>query len=208
MSESNEKAVSKPLGHDDQSGFQFAQEMLCGDVTAAVNFDRLQKHPAMGYILFEYLLCDEKQTVTPHTSHPKWYWGRNKAKFLGLWRVARSLEATLYLVNYAKAGTLHEDKVRVIEVHDMDVDGIKEERTAEITRKEFSDWFRKLNRACMAGAHEIALDSKYDLFHMDRESIGEIRPDFGRYRGMPVREIAELPDNGDYSYILRSYKHR
>ena len=60
----------------------------------------------------------------------------------------------------------------------------------------------------MAGAHEIALDSKYDLFHMDRESIGEIRPDFGRYRGMPVREIAELPDNGDYSYILRSYKGR
>lgn len=110
-----------------QSGFQFAREMLCGDVTAAVNFDRLQKHPAMGYILFEYLLCDEKQTVTPHTSHPKWYWGRNKAKFLGLWRVARSLDATLYLVNYAKAGTLHEDKVRVIEVHDMDVDGVKEE---------------------------------------------------------------------------------
>ena len=182
--------------------------MLCGDVTAAVNFDRLQKHPAMGDILFEYLLCDEKQTVTPHTSHPKWYWGRNKAKFLSLWRVARSLDAPLYLVNYAKAGTLHEDKVRVIEVHDMDVDGIKEERTAEITRKEFSDWFRKLNRACMAGAHEIALDSKYDLFHMDRESIGEIRPDFGRYRGMPVREIAELPDNGDYSYILRSYKGR
>lgn len=143
----------------------------------------------------------------PHEP-PKWYWGRNKAKFLSLWRVARSLDATLYLVNYAKAGTLHEDKVRVIEVHDMDVDGIKEERTAEITRKEFSDWFRKLNRACMAGAHEIALDSKYDLFHMDRESIGEIRPDFGRYRGMPVREIAELPDNGDYSYILRSYKRR
>ena len=38
MHESNDKAVSKPLGHDDQSGFQFAQEMLCGDVTAAVNF--------------------------------------------------------------------------------------------------------------------------------------------------------------------------
>lgn len=38
MSESNEKAAGKSLGHDDQSGFQFAREMLCGDVTAAVNF--------------------------------------------------------------------------------------------------------------------------------------------------------------------------
>ena len=81
MHESNDKAVSKPLGHDDQSGFQFAQEMLCEDVTAAVNFDRLQKHPVMGYILFEYLLCDEKQTVTPHTSHPKWYWEKIKPNF-------------------------------------------------------------------------------------------------------------------------------
>ena len=60
----------------------------------------------------------------------------------------------------------------------------------------------------MAGAHEIAWTANMILFHMDRESIGEIRPDFGRYRGMPVREIAELPDNGDYSYILRSYKGR
>ncbi len=29
---------SKALGHDDESGFQFAKEMLAGDVTAAVNF--------------------------------------------------------------------------------------------------------------------------------------------------------------------------
>lgn len=32
---------SKPLGHDDSSGFNFAQEMLEGDITAAINFDRI-----------------------------------------------------------------------------------------------------------------------------------------------------------------------
>lgn len=83
--------------------------------------------------------------------------------------------------------------------------GIKMERTAEITRKEFSDWFRKLNRACIAGAHEIALDGKYDLFHMDRESIGEIRPHFRPLQRRAGLENCELPDNGDYAYILRSY---
>ena len=37
-------AGSKELGHDDSSGFAFAQEMLDGDVTAAINFDRVQKY--------------------------------------------------------------------------------------------------------------------------------------------------------------------
>lgn len=65
--------VSKKLGHDDESGFYFSQEMLGNNVTAAVNFDRLQKHPMYGYIIFEYLLCEEAQNVTPYSSHPKRY---------------------------------------------------------------------------------------------------------------------------------------
>jgi hypothetical protein len=47
-------AHSKSLGHGDESGFYFAQEMLAGDVTAGINFDRLQRHPKDGYIIFEY----------------------------------------------------------------------------------------------------------------------------------------------------------
>jgi len=64
--------TSKSLGHSDQSGFEFAKEMLQNDPTAAVNFDRIQKHPQQGYMIFEYLLCEETQPrVTPKTSHPK-----------------------------------------------------------------------------------------------------------------------------------------
>ena len=79
-------ADSKALGHDDSSGFNFVKEMLAGQVTAAVNFDRLQKHPDRGYIIFEFLKCEEGRTVTPYTSHPDRYWDKNSGKFLALWR--------------------------------------------------------------------------------------------------------------------------
>lgn len=196
---------SKPLGHDYESGFLFAQEMLCGDKTAAVNFDRLQKHPVRGYIIFEYLLCEEGQTVTPYTSHPRRYWEKNKMKFLSLWRVAKSLNATLYLVNYAKKGTLHEDEILLIHVLDMDENGIKELPPQKGTRKEFSTWFRKLNRECMANYHEVTMDIKYDFFHMNAEDMGEVKLEFGKHRGKQIREIVEEADTGEYTYILKCY---
>lgn len=44
--------ISKPPGHNDQSGFDFAQEMLKGDPTAEINFDRLQRTKGGDYIIF------------------------------------------------------------------------------------------------------------------------------------------------------------
>ncbi|MFT4413226.1 hypothetical protein ACLM5H_05120 [Fredinandcohnia humi] len=140
--------ASKPLMNSDQSGFEFAQEMLAGEVTAAVNFDRLQKHPKYGYIIMEYLLCEEAQSVNPHTSHPNRYWHKNKRKFLSLWRVAQDLNAKLYLVNYAKKGTKHEDKILVIEVTEADENGLKG-NDKKYTREEFGERFRELNRECL-----------------------------------------------------------
>ena len=58
---------SKALVHDDESGFLFAKEMLAGDVTAAVNFDRFMKHPEKGFIIMEYLLCEEEQMQKHNT---------------------------------------------------------------------------------------------------------------------------------------------
>lgn len=141
---------SKSLGHADESGFVFAQEMLCGDPTAAINFDRIQRHPKRGYIIFEYLLCEESQPhVTPYTSHPKYYWQRNKQKFLALWQVTIDLKATLYLVNYAKKGTAHEDEILVIKVEDLNENGIIDQKIRKFNRKTFSNWFRNLNRECL-----------------------------------------------------------
>ena len=109
---------SKPLGIDDISGFEFVKETLDGDPTYAINFDRLQKHPKHGYIIFEFLLCDEAQSVNPHTSHPRRYWHKNSRKFISLFHVAKDLPGMLFLVNYAKKGTRHEDKIKVIQVID------------------------------------------------------------------------------------------
>lgn len=141
---------SKALGHDDSSGFIFAQEMLKGDPTAAINFDRIQKHPKRGYIIFEYLLCEEEQTVTPYTSHPNRYWNKNSRKFISLWEIAKDLDATLFLVNYAKLGTKYENEIRIIVVEDIDKNkGIIKEESIKTTREKFSEWFRKLNKECL-----------------------------------------------------------
>ncbi len=143
-------SLSKRLGHGDESGFEFAKEMLAGDETAAINFDRLQKHPDKGYIIFEFLLCEEAQPVTPCTSHPGRYWHKNSRKFISLWNAAKDLKATLYLVNYAKRGTKSEDEILLIEVLDLDENGIKKENLKKMTRKQFSDFFRNLNKECLA----------------------------------------------------------
>ena len=142
--------MSKSLGHGDESGFEFAKEMLSGDETAAINFDRLQKHPTKGYIIFELLLCEELQKVTPYTSHPGRYWHKNSRKFIALWNVAKDLKATLYLVNYAKRGTKSEDEILLIEILGLDESGIKKEKLTKMTRQKFSDFFRNLNRECLS----------------------------------------------------------
>lgn len=140
---------SKPLGKEDESGFSFVKEILAGDPTCAINFDRLQKHPKRGYIIFEFLLCEELQSVNPYTSHPNRYWHKNAMKFISLFRVSIDLKATLYLVNYAKTGTKHEDKVKVIRVESIDeAKGIIKEKVKDFDKKAFALWFRKLNAEC------------------------------------------------------------
>jgi len=141
-------SFSKALGSDDISGFDFVKEILDGDPTFAINFDRLQKHPSKGYIIFEFLLCEDTQTVSPHTSHPKRYWHKNSKKFISLFKVAKDLKAELYLVNYAKKNTTHEKKIKVIKVISLDKFGIKKEQTWDTTKEAFSKWFKKLNKEC------------------------------------------------------------
>ena len=137
---------SKPLGVEDESGFAFVKEILQGEPTCGINFDRLQKHPERGYIIFEFLLCEEEQVVNPFTSHPKRYWFKNAQKFISLFRVAQDLKATLYLVNYAKPLTKHADKIKVMKVHEVDKEkGITSEEVRCFTREKFGEWFRKLN---------------------------------------------------------------
>ena len=144
-------AGSKPLGHDDSSGFDFSQEMLAGDKTYGINFDRIQwDSKEQRFVIVEYLLCSEDQfsrNITPFTSHPNRYFKINPWKFLSLWDVAHTFDAKLYLVNYSKKGTKFEDEVLLMEVEYIDPQKTPIVKTADtkFTRSEFSKWFRDLN---------------------------------------------------------------
>lgn len=179
-------AASKPLGHGDESGFEFSKEMLGDDCTAAINFDRLQKHPQTGYIMFEYLLCEESQKVTPYTSHPNRYWKKNAAKFLALWQTKLDFNATLYLVNYAKKGTKAENEVLLIKVLDMDEMGITKDERTQYTRTGFSEWFRSLNEECLSGKDELI---KHIYLHKSVEELGKMVLQGGKYAGETIETV-------------------
>ena len=142
---------SKPLGFADTSGFEFVQEILKGDNTYAINFDRVQwDSNENGYVIVELLLCDEKQFsrgITPYSSHPNRYFHINSQKFISLWELAQKLEAKLYLVNYSKKGTEYEDQVLLMEVISVKPEKKPPVETVDtkFNREDFSKWFRDLN---------------------------------------------------------------
>ena len=144
---------SKPLEIEDTSAFEFVKELLAGEPTYAINFDRIQWDAVKNcYLIIEFLLCDEKQfakCITPFTSHPNRYFKKNAQKFLSLWRLTQQLAAKLYLVNYAKAGTRYADEVLFMEVLSVDENNPEKPvstRERQYTRAGFAKMFRELNR--------------------------------------------------------------
>lgn len=58
---------------------------------------------------------------------------------------ALDLNATLYLVNYAKKGTLFEDQILFIKVKGMNEEGIYDEEKTQSLRSSFKERFKTLN---------------------------------------------------------------
>ncbi len=148
---------SKALENSDQSGFDFVQEMLDGDETYGINFDRVQWDNKIGkYIIIELLLCEETQKVTPYSSHPNRYFHSrpekgikgNAQKFISLWELSQCMNANLYLVNYAKKGTKFENEILLMWVKSVDKYNIEtpvKTKDEKMTRVEFSKRFREIN---------------------------------------------------------------
>lgn len=132
----------KPDPGVDPNGARFVKELLDGDPTYAVSSDRIHLHPEEGWILFDFLRC---VSVPPQKSHPNRYWFKNSRKFNNLWRLARALEGQLYLVNYADDRDLG---VRLIQVQDIDGQGVCEENIKNMDWESFQGWFRTLNHEC------------------------------------------------------------
>jgi len=132
----------KPDARADPNGARFVKELLDGDPTYAVSSDRIHLHPEEGWILFDFLRC---VSVPPQKSHPNRYWFKNSRKFNNLWNLAQAPEGQLYLVNYADD---HDLGVRLIQVQDIDKQGVCEENIKNMDWETFQGWFRTLNHEC------------------------------------------------------------
>lgn len=138
------------LGHCDESGFQFQQEMLKGTPSAAINFDCLLYHPIHGTIIIELLQVSkeaQKNGVTPYNSHPNRYWHKNKQKFISLWNYTQDVSGKLLCVNYAPTGTKCADMVGILRVVNATNDGYQTQ-LKEWDRETFSRWYRQFNKEC------------------------------------------------------------
>lgn len=142
---------SKPLSGSDESGSEFTREMLQGDPTYGINFDRIQwDSKDKCWILIENLRCHENQFskgITPFSSHPNRYFWKNSMKFIRLWELTLELKGKLFLVNYSKLGTEFGDEVLLMEVKNVNrtawpfVDTID----TKLSRDQYSKWFREMN---------------------------------------------------------------
>ena len=146
------KDVSKKLSKTDAGGESFVIEMLEGDQTFGINFDRIQwDNKIEKYVILEYLFCHPSQfarNVTPFTSHPNRYFYKNSQKFISLWRLAKKIEAKLFLINYTTKNEKYENEVLLMEVELIDSTNSQcpvKTLDKKITRKEFAIWLRELN---------------------------------------------------------------
>lgn len=141
--------MHKPLLKAESNDLRFVQEMLQGDSISSIGVATILFNQTDNkYIMFEYLLCQESQVVTPYSSHPNRYWNLNAKKFKSLFAISQKLEAVLYLVNYALSGSTHEDLIKVIEVKEISKYGITKQEVMLFSREEFSNWYRQLNAVC------------------------------------------------------------
>ena len=152
MTESIMNHFSKKLSKTDDSGEKFVIEMLSGDPTYAINFDRIQwDNKIEKYVILEYLYCHPSQferNITPFTSHPNRYFGKNTQKFISLWKLTKKIDAQLILINYTSKNEKFEDEVLVMEVELIDPTNSEcpvKTIDKKMTREEFSTWLRKLN---------------------------------------------------------------
>lgn len=112
----------------DNSAFGLSKSCLNNNETYGFNLDKIIfiKKEKKAFI-FEFLLCDEAQSVSPHTSHPNKYFKQNSKKFINLYNFSNGiLKSPLYLINYAKENTKHADKVKWMRMDGLDVNNNKE----------------------------------------------------------------------------------
>lgn len=102
----------------DDSAFALSKACLGKEYTNGFNIDKILYFQEINKCaLFEYLLCDSSQKVTPYTSHPNNYHKKNSFKFNSLWKFSQDINSSIYMLNYAKDGQ-HVDKIKFMKFVD------------------------------------------------------------------------------------------
>lgn len=110
----------------DDSAFSISKACLSNDVTYGFNLDKLLYNDKTKEVyIFELLLCEEAQSVTPWTSHPNKYFNKNSMKFINLHKFSSELRSNLYLINYAKPETKAGNQILFMKVLTLDEKNIK-----------------------------------------------------------------------------------
>lgn len=117
----SKKIIQPNFNRSDDSAFEVSKSLLLSDVTYGFNIDKIIYNEEKKEVcLFEYLLCEEEQTVNPYSSHPNNYFNKNSKKFINLFCFSQAIKSPLYLLNYAKPNTKHYGKILWMKVLDID----------------------------------------------------------------------------------------
>ncbi len=113
--------IPSPTDRVENTPFALTKYLLNKYVTYGFNIDQIiYNEKSQEIYLFEYLLCESSQTVTPYESHPNRYFSNNSQKFITLFKFSSQFHLPLYLLNYAKPYTTHQDKILFMKVLNVD----------------------------------------------------------------------------------------
>jgi len=111
---------SKTLKGIDDSSARLIKNVLAGKNGYGIDIEIIFKTKSQGWVMMEFLKCEDRPDVNPCSSHPKRYW-KNWRKFAKLWEITKKLNSKLYLVNYEEKEINKYGKFRIMEVN-MDIE--------------------------------------------------------------------------------------
>jgi hypothetical protein len=90
---------SKTLKKTDDSAGRLIKNLLNGNNGYGIDIEIIFETKT-GWVMIEFLKCENRKDVNACSSHPYNYWYKNYRKFIQLHKIALKLNAKLLLVNY------------------------------------------------------------------------------------------------------------
>jgi len=145
----DKKPVGKVYGHADVFCTEFIIECLAGDAGQAADFDAMVYSPKIQtYCGIEIHRVMPTNPVMPWDHDPNRFWQKCRFKYYRLWHIMRSMQpAGVFFDVFVGDNDSHlKDQVKVFKIRQVYSDGVEFWREWRWSRKEFSDWYRLINK--------------------------------------------------------------